>query len=352
MSKIIVGINEKKENIFLEESNNGHIFVCGSSGTGKSTFVNSCIVQEIKSNRYQIIINWRRSATKNNYPEAVEAAYQKYAKFIDAQDGIPLPLFKKYDGDDKDNEKAEGYIIDRVTSLLTKSANLTKTQEACVYDAVNTVLHQGLYEQEGIQAISKFLLVQNYKAAHGAATNLRPICSSNVFVDGDFFDTEHNLYIIDLNSLEYDHQIVIVRFLMDYFLRMANRGAYLERGINIFLDEAENMDYREGSVMYTLLNESRKLNVHLMLAAPSIYSGRKNNMDIVTQCGTCVYFRPVDSERRKIAKLIDPIDEDRYVYLLSSLPKYGFIAKGTFSKQNNKVIHKTRKLQMYIPCME
>ena len=113
-------------------------------------------------------------------------------------------------------------------------------------------------------------------------------------------------------------------------MRLANIGYFLRIPLNIFLDEAQNFDFSEGSTLWTILNESRKLNLRMLLSAPSVVSTMHKDMNVITQCGTQLYFSPLNSERDKIAEMIDPSDTERQMFALSRLNKVECIACGNF----------------------
>ena len=272
--------------------------------------------------------------------------YKKYAKVIDvAQSGIPLPLFTRETDSSGEQESVEN-MVRRITSLLKVACNLTPAQEAQVHLAVQSIQKLGLYAEDGIAVVNEWLYRQEKAVAANAAAKLGCICDNNLFVNGDFWEEDVRIYEFDLNGLEYDDQLMIVRFLVDYLLRLANKGKFIQSGLNLFVDECQNLDFNEGSSMFTILNETRRLNVHAMLAAPTILS--KKGMDVMRQCGLCMYFTPFDNERKKVAEYISPLHSEEWLFIVSKLEKGEFIACGYFSVSDKDTARPVR-LKTYLP---
>lgn len=332
-----LGNTKKGYEVYRSEfANNQHMVATGESGTGKSTTMALNVLENAKVGERTIVINWRNCFNPQMLMPEIYEEYRKYAKRIDVAKGMELNLFERMRDSNGNLETAKN-VIERVTTMLKIAVDLSPTQESTVYEAVEDTYCRGLYEEDGIQIIVDWLQQQDKAVASNAAAKLRCICGNNLFRAGDFLD-DHPIIELDLNGLEYDVQLKVVKFLMDYLLRMANKGLFLEDGLNVFLDEAQNMDFCEGSTLFSMINEGRKLNLRLMLAAPSIISSAKKGMSVVTQCGTQLYFAPLRKERRMIAEMIDPQKTDKYVFALSRLDKGEFIACGRFNVNDKEVL--------------
>jgi hypothetical protein len=350
MKRNILGINKAGQTVSVDIANisNGHRAAIGKSGVGKTTAILSGIIDDAKDGEVTVAINWHNCVNRNMIMPELKETYERYCKVIDvAREGIQLPLFEK-GTDSSGREESDYNIVQRVTSLLKVATNLSPTQEGEVYKAVKTVQNEDLYRGEGLVSIYDWLLSQDKAVATNAAAKLRPLCGNHILVNGNFWEEGVKIYEFDLNGLQYDEQLVVVRFLLDYFLRLANSGRFLRTGLNLFLDECQNLEFGAGSTMYTLINESRRLNVRLRLAAPTIISSKKKEFEIITQCGVCLYFQPIDKDRRKTAEFISPKDSDSWAFLLSRLQKGQFVATGNFIV-DGKPIARPIQLRTYIP---
>ena len=120
----------------------------------------------------------------------------------------------------------------------------------------------------------------------------------------------------------------MANFMVDYLFRTAVMGAYLEDGVTIYIDEAQTMYFSPGSPIFRMINEGRKHRVQLMLAAPQLLRGRKKNMDVLSQFGTCFFFKPLDSELQKTSVIIESDKSKKWMSQLEHLGRGQFVAKG------------------------
>ena len=336
MNNIVIGLKQDGSLVSSSsDSINRHCFALGKSGCGKSTNLLTQVVEIAEQGEPVIVINWRNSANHELLMPELRKRYERLVKVIDVgKNGIGLPLFTPQKDDAGEDEPPQN-LVRRITALLKVSCNLTPTQERYTYQAVQTVYEQELYPREGIAAVSHFLKVQDRAVASNAAAKIGCICDRNLIRTGDFWENQTRIYEFDLNSLEYDDQLPVCRFLTDYILRLAGRGAFMKKGLTLFVDECQNLDFSEGSTMFAMLNETRKLNIHVLLAAPSILS--KSGMDVIRQCGFGLYFEPLENERKKVAESIDALHLEKWIFLLSRLKRGDFIACGNFAVGNEQV---------------
>lgn len=326
-----IGITKRGNEVFSGDmAHNLHLYATGKSGVGKTLRVIKLITRLAKEGEVTIVINWRNNVNRNILDPAVSEEYAKYVTVIDvARDGIALPLFTplKIKGGELENQMK---VIRRITSILKNAVGLSRTQEDITLRAVDYVYRNNLYEKEGLCGVINWLNAQEKAVADNAAAKLRCLCDMGLIYDGIIEDKGKKIIEINLNGLEYDDQTTFVRFFMDYFLRLASNGCFLEKGINIFLDEVQNFDFSDGSTLFTIINESRRLNLRMLLATPSVTSSAKKGIEVLTQCGTQLYFEPQNSERKKVAQLIDPTNIEDSMFALTRLGKGECIACGNF----------------------
>lgn len=324
---IVLGCTRDNKKAFIsKEVCNRNLMAVGKSGCGKTTEVMKLIIQKAKAGEHVIILNYQDCT--RGLPATLLREYISLAEIIDvSKDGLPIPLFTPQYNEGGDKEGVET-MLDRIVKLFKYATNLAPTQEKILKDAVWAVHEEGA--DDGMASVADFLRVQNKLVANQTLVKLGLFCKPHFFSGGDFLQFEKNIVEIDLTRMEYDDRMPVVRFLLDFLLRMSLKGKFREKGITILLDEAQNLDFSEDAPIFKLVNESRKQNVCLAFTTPSIMESRKRGMDILTQCGTCLYFSPSDCDRRKIATFIadDPKNTDYWVYVLSKLGRGEFVAKG------------------------
>ncbi|MBR1597313.1 MAG: ATP-binding protein [Lachnospiraceae bacterium] len=318
---------------------NHHVVSIGKSGTGKSSAnANIAINQQ---DRIVIIIDYHNSFDKSTLTESNKNYFNKNSFTIDvAEEGIPINLFDPIIETDIENESM---IERRITKMLSNATGLSRTQEDITFLAVQDVLQLELYHDEGLSAITRWLRSQDKSVANCAAGKLRSICDTGILYDESFWKSDKKIYYLNMNGLDYCEQSVWVNFLMDYFMRVAMRGFFKNKGVTFYLDEVQNLDFREGSTMFTMINESRKFNVNLVMAAPSLFM--KKELEILGQCGTILFFHPLQNDKKKVASLIDSQKMEKYVFRLSQLNVGECIVCGTFKCKGETV---TKPLQIAI----
>lgn len=168
-------------------------------------------------------------------------------------------------------------------------------------------------------------------------------------LDGEFLPGG-KIYEIDLLGLQYDEQAVVVEFLLNFLLRCAYQGAFVKNRLTIFVDESQNLNFKPKSTMNILLNESRKLGISMVLAAPKI-PVEVRGMSVVEQCGTRLYFTQEAREGEKLAKIIAPTKSKEYCKLLSNLRVGECLACGEFQVGGERRTL-IKKMGIYIPQWE
>lgn len=333
---VIVGCTRDNKKVYLcGEASNHNILAVGKSGCGKTTELLNLIVQKAKAGEHILVINYRDSTY--GLPAALANEYARLASVVDVvNEGLAVPLFtpqKNADG----REESEESMLERIVKIFRYAANLAPTQENILLEALRTTYDQNAYASAGMNVAAEFLSVQNKHVAEQTLSKMKLFFSDNFLHDGDFLAFKKNILEINLNDLEYDDQMTVVRFLLDYLLRMAFKGRFRGSGITIFVDEAQDLDFSKNSPVVTLLNETRKQNVRLMFATPSITEAKKKCNETLAQCGLCLYFSPMDSDRRKVAGFIgtNPRSIDHWVYRLSKLGRGEFVAKGNVALDGN-----------------
>ena len=321
---------------------NCHIAVLGGSGSGKTSEITMLAIQAAQRGDLVVEINMHNCLTPDCLMPTVRDAYMKMRSRIDVAKGMQLPLFSKKKGE------SNNAVIHRVTSLLAQAGGLTKTQTSYLKLAVTDIFETDAYSQKGIKAIQDFLECQEEKTAHNVSGNLRALFDDNLVTDGDDpFVKAEGIMELDVNGMQYDDQLTVVNFLLDYILREAEDGAFLDRNICLVIDECQNFSYAQNSTLYTLLNESRRLRVSLILAATELPTNKAAS--VYEQCGTMLYFSPTPTARKKIAKKIAPQDFQKWVYRLSNLCIGEFVAAGSFIDEAGKSVDHPIVLESCVP---
>lgn len=319
------------------EALNNNVYAVGIPGTGKTTAMLLMLLREAAAGGQVIVFNWHQCLNHDLLKDNIREQYEQYVEVIDvAKNGIKLPLFEKFTNADG-SEEDEVNIFQRITALFKNAVNLTNEQDQQLYECVKAIYKNEMFCNKDLLSIEEWLSSQDKAVARNVLAKIRPFTSGKLLKEGNFMDSNSRIYEIDLNGLEYDTQKTVVKFLMEYLLRLANKGAFLKTGLTLFIDEALNLECGPDSTLFTMMNESRKLELKILLAFPSLFAGRKKNMEVVTQCGTALYFKVSDKDRRNIAKMIDQKEADAYMFALSRLEKGQCFVKGILEVDGQKI---------------
>lgn len=349
MSEYMNMLGRNKADAPLYLSNNRNNLMCaaiGGSGGGKTTTLLHHLIQEANAGRDICIFNYHNVMDVSLMPEGMRESYEKHLVKIDvAKEGICLPLFDVYLDENGVAMESVESVQNRVTSMLAKATRLTPTQKSALSKAVRTIHERGEYKRLGCISIMDFLAMQDYQTCQHTAEKLRSILANNIFRDGHFEQSGNHIYEFDLNGLEYDDQIAVAKFMMDYFLRMSMRGKYKKRGLTLFVDECQNHDFSPNSAMYTLLNEGRKHNISVILATQSFSMTGQKTMAVILQAATLLFFLPRPDERKAIAEVIDKKEASKWVYTLAKLKRGEFVACGSFVTEEGREIRHPQLLK-------
>lgn len=316
--------------VVSEEAPNKSLSVCGMSGVGKSTFVFSSAIETAKQGGRTLIFNWHNTVNRKMIMPELRNEYEKYVKVIDVEkEGIAIPLFQQLKNSNGSLESEES-VVERVCSLCEDSTDLTKPQTMRVYNAVKDIKQKSLFEDEGIAVIFEWLRCQKKTVADNAAAKMRKLCAHNVFRDGNIFDTDAKIIELDLNALSYDTQLQVVKFMLSYLVQLGSKEFFFEDEMNVIVDEAQNLDYEDGTAIRLLLDEGRKLKLNMLIVFPSLYAGKKKDMTVAIRGATRIFFRPLENEMRAAAECLSTEDADSLVFSLSRLKRGEYIASGEF----------------------
>lgn len=223
---------------------------------------------------------------------------------------------------------------------------LTDAQGSLLKEDVNEVFNNGAFARQGLVSVIWYLESLDTAAASRLAGRLSLLCDGSFILNGEFLPGG-KIYEIDLLGLQYEEQVVIVEFLLNFLLRCAYQGAFVKDKLTIFVDECQNLNFKSKGTMNILLNESRKLGISMVLAAPKIPTEIRG-MSVVEQCGTRLYFTQEGREGEKLAKLIAPTKSREYCKLLSNLRVGECVACGEFQVGGERRTM-VKKMGVYLP---
>ena len=254
----MIGKSREGNTVYRGHSINEHITIIGASGTGKSTAALKFSLNAVESGNLVIVINWRNSFSADVLGERADI-YKMQRKIIRPSfEGIKIPLFSPYCSSDNVSEP-NALMVNRICKLFAQSVGLSDAQQNAVKQVIE-IIEPDDYHKYGISSL-EVLLSSNGNSAKKAIEKMSPFFMTNLLRDGDFISSESMPIIeIDINDFELSDQKVIVEFLLSWLFQYGQKGGFKERGVVIYIDEAQNLSFKSDSPIYMLLNESRKFN--------------------------------------------------------------------------------------------
>lgn len=322
--KTLVGYANQDAIFVSEGCQNRHIAVLGSSGCGKTSQTTMLAIEAARRGELVLMLNTHQCLNVDTFMEPIREQYLELRRGkIDISKGIKMSIFQK-----KENETDDD-VIERVTLLLGKAGKLTPAQRTFLGQGVESACKNGELLQDGIIAVKRFLDCQKDRAAKNVSAKLRPILNRNLITDGpDFFENASGIWELDFRGFQYEDQDLLAELIIDYLFRKAQTGAFMQKPVRLVIDECQNLDFSSKGVMCTLINESRKLGLALIISGTEMKT--KMAQSALEQCGTVLYFNQPKEKVSGLARKIAPQALQEWRYFLTYLKVGECAAVGEF----------------------
>lgn len=292
---------------------NRHLVIGGRSGQGKTYFIQSLLLDLAKSGQSAVVIDYSSSYTRKQLePIFIEEMGDKLQERIVYHEGFPLNPFilrqKEVAGIvalEKPTEAARR-VVDVFASVYR---SFGAQQKSALYDATK----RGIEMYGGKMKMEHLLEVLEDLDGY-AKTVISSISSRLVqLVDIDPFDYEAEdqwekyfapggkITIIQLAGYDQDEIKRLMAEFILWDLWYYTQDGTKDKAVPVILDEAQNLDFSDGSPAAKILREGRKFGWSAWFATQTFNNFSKEELSIIDNAGTKVYFNPAESELRVIA---------------------------------------------------
>lgn len=306
---VVIGELKDRTKVMISDiSPNQHMALFGISGSGKSVRIEE-IAEGIVSNGDTVIaLDIDGRGYKNVNANRISAI----------KDGLNLRFL---DFEMVDNYGAE-YInfVSYVLEMLSASVYLGSKQEGALRLAIEYALeHKTQYKTE-MEAISYGLKEQESSTAESVYNRLWNVLNGDIFRESTAYIKKGHINVISLQGLNPRTQKQVSEIVLASIWRQLRREKINTiDSLYIIIDEFQNLSLKKNSVLLEMLREARKYHANLILATQSLAGISSEIQAAIHQTAVQLYFRPNQSELRKVAEMIDPQNQDRYLLLLKRL---------------------------------
>lgn len=316
---------------------NRHLLIGGRSGQGKTYFVQSLLLQLVEQNQSALVIDYSNSYTLSQLDETfVNRMGEKLTERIVYHESFPLNPFKRREKEISGRKEPEKIVeVARRVAAVFASVyrGLGDQQKNAIYMATKNGI-----EKYGEDMRMDLLIEELENLETSSKSTIQSVISRlTQMVDMDPFDYEsdndwskifesNGVTVIQLEGYDQDEIKKLLAEFILWDLWYYSLSGSKDKPMPVILDEAQNLSFRDDSPSAKILREGRKFGWSAWFATQSFSNFDKEELAILDNAGTKIYFAPADSELKVIANRIGTISLDD----LRSLKKAHCLAVGQF----------------------
>ena len=312
--RLKIGSTYQKAVTIIEKLKEGNasIFICGKSGTGKTTLSSDIIIRNLLESGVRIVVIDHRHAV--SLPADLEP-------YVHRQDVSQKPLKLHLFGTSANPADASASFVDTVASVI----RLSDGQKPLLLSLLEKVLRDSPAPNEALERLH--LEIQNSRslAAPGLEKALTPLWGQKFFENGDF-EIFSGITLLELDSFPPSTQHIVEEVVFAALLREATREDFPPTFL--YLDELSNFPLHQTSALGKILNEGRKYGLYCLLVAQSICNFKAGQRILLQQCKYAMYFQPADDEVHMCARFISSPGGTKLTSMLKSLQVGEFLVSG------------------------
>ena len=315
------GFKNVEWNISQKHSVNNFALILGISGMGKTTLNRNIIQGASIDGIPTVILDYSNSYRR----EELCFPADKLTYYNVAKEGLGLNILKRricfVDNipEYEDNESLSYRVSDMLLNVLRISgANqrmiLQKTILEEVQENGDAASFSRIYSELGGTLLGEKLQYLVNERSFGKLN------WSTLLKDG-------NIIVIQLSDLNYRRSMIFTELILNDLWNETKKktlGDYL-----LCLDEIEHLNFRDDSVMQSILREGRKYSVAMLMTTQFLGERlSKQGREAVEQAAQCFYFRQNEKNITAVAKYIDEAKRPRWKEILRNLRQGEFVFTG------------------------
>ena len=358
----LIGVENNQE-VYWEFHNNQlsnrHLIIGGRSGQGKNYFIQSLLRDLSRTNQSAVVIDYSSSNTRTQLDLVfLKDMGDRFRERIVYHEGFSLNLFLRREkevagvaGKEKPTEVARR-VVDVFSSVYKNGFG--PQQISALYEAVK----RGLERYDDKMKMEHLLEILEELDGYANSVLSSIITRIVQFVDIDSFGYESrnqweeyfapggNITVIQLAGYDQDEiKKLMAEFILWDFWYYTQNGTK-DKPIPVILDEAQNLDFSDGSPSAKILREGRKFGWSAWFATQTFNNFSKDELTILDNAGTKVYFNPAESEVCVLANRIGRATPEE----LWMLQKGQCLVLGQFMQRDQKLSNPTYYI-VKVPAM-
>lgn len=310
----------------LMPASNQHRFITGKSGSGKTVFLIQLLYHLCKAGNRIVVFDANSSFTKEKLMESLpEDFITKHITFHNIEENhVPVNIFHTYDTDKPLARKK------MLCNILGEAINNpSQNQELALKNIVKKMM-QNTDSPTYIDLLEQFENTEDIseKSIAGKLDSVfEEIIDSGKATTDDwsaFLNKCKEIVIISMEESLSENGDQLTDMLLAS-LYYAQRHETEPHQLSIFIDEIQNQNLSEKSVISKLLKEGRKYLIDLNFATQYVTDMKQNRM--LKQAGISVYFQPDLASRASVANMLGLKKSE--IYKLDELRKGECFIQGT-----------------------
>lgn len=311
--------------LFISGSaSNQHLLITGKSGTGKSTAL-KCLETKISGKGKRIIV-----LNVNGTHEDVLNNEENFHVIRVKKEGVPLSLLECMSFPNGNKEDRTD-VSEAVTEVFSQAGRMGYKQRYLLQEACERaiVLHESYADD------MYCLLNAIYDLEDDAGEIL--LAKYGSLLKRVRFGAEADLWrkgkvtILDFSGYPQWSQMLIAQLILSILWRQHRiRGQQEKEGTWVVVDEFQNFSLKENSILTQILREGRKFKLSLILATQTLLGFDVEQRAILQQPATKLYFRPTESDLRKLMNEFPDMNSSEAKAILQHLRIGECLANGEF----------------------
>lgn len=331
------------ERIVMCTEQNGHLLTLGMSGSGKSYYIYRRLEelwQAGAGGRRYVILDHSNSYTADEMKKA-DFSIDGDVFYFDLSE----EMFTVFLG--KSNDEDTGRMIQNILMDLFKVKAFRQRKILLDYcmDFVRTIKGKDAKPLSGLFARIERDIVENKIEDRGKRSEtlkllerLEILEQCRIQISRYAYIWKEGVHVIQLSGLSHNEKNIYVNLLLSMFwyqVKNMKTGFFT----TYIVDEFQHLDL--SVAVEEFLREGRKFGVSIILSSQYVGEGQKKYMPALKQPANQMFFRPVDSDVKALAELIDSEHVQEWRKILSGLQIGQAVLVGNYRvNDNTKVLQR------------